>query len=586
MRYVALAVDYDGTIARDGRVDEATLAALERVRDSGRRLLLVTGRRLDDLRAHFDRLDLFDRVVAENGALLYRPASDEQEVLGEPPPQELVAALHARGVTPLSVGASVVATWSPHESAVLEAIHELGLEREIVFNKGAVMVLPPGVNKASGVMAALRELRLSPHNVAGIGDAENDHAFLALCECSAAVANALPAVKERADVVTRGDHGAGVEEFIEQLLATDLAELAWRSPRHQTMLGRRDDGSEYTVPSQGVNILFTGSSGAGKSTAAQGLLERLRDRGYQFLVIDPEGDYQQFEGTVCLGDRRSEPRPDEVLQLIEAPEQNVVANLLGVGLADRPAWFAGILPRINELRTATGRPHWVVVDETHHLMPTEWAPAPMMLAKEMRGMIYITVHPDLVSPQVLGDVDILVTVGRRPGAVIAGFCKTIGEAAPDAPQDDLPSGRALVWNRRTGELAELEVAPPRQELRRHDRKYAEGDLGPERSFYFRGPRGELNLRAQNLMLFLQIGEGVDEETWLHHLRSGDYSRWFREAVKDPGLADAVEGLEQSGAPAEELRRAVRALVEERYTLPADAPTGWISPEDGHQTVAG
>ena len=46
MHYLALASDYDGTLATDGRVDNATIAALERLRDSGRRLLLVTGREL------------------------------------------------------------------------------------------------------------------------------------------------------------------------------------------------------------------------------------------------------------------------------------------------------------------------------------------------------------------------------------------------------------------------------------------------------------------------------------------------------------------------------------------------------------
>ena len=48
----------------------------------------------------------------------------------------------------------------------------------MIFNKGAVMILPSGVNKATGLAAALEELGLSPHNVVGVGDAENDHAFL------------------------------------------------------------------------------------------------------------------------------------------------------------------------------------------------------------------------------------------------------------------------------------------------------------------------------------------------------------------------------------------------------------------------
>src|SRR5438067_1911107 len=237
MRYLTLCCDYDGTLAHDGRVDGPTLAGLEKLLASGRRLVMVTGRELPDLQATFPRLDLFERVVAENGALIYRPATREERLLAEPPPQKFVDLLRRRGVGPTSVGRAIVATWSPHENAVLEAIHELGLELQVIFNKGAVMVLPTGVNKASGLVAALKEMGLSPHNAVGVGDAENDHAFLHLCECSAAVANALPPVKETADLTTRADHGAGVVELIEEMVATDLAAREPRLTRHHILLG-------------------------------------------------------------------------------------------------------------------------------------------------------------------------------------------------------------------------------------------------------------------------------------------------------------------------------------------------------------
>jgi hydroxymethylpyrimidine pyrophosphatase-like HAD family hydrolase len=119
-----------------------------------------------------------------------------------------------------------VATVRPHETTVLETIQALGLELEIVFNKEAVMVLPTGHNKATGLRRALEELDLDPQAVVGIGDAENDHAFLELCGFSVAVANSVDALKEHADLVTRGERGAGVEELIEALLADDLARLA------------------------------------------------------------------------------------------------------------------------------------------------------------------------------------------------------------------------------------------------------------------------------------------------------------------------------------------------------------------------
>lgn len=225
VRYLALASDYDGTLAHDGVVDAATIEALERLRHSGRKLILVTGRELPDLESVFTRLDLFERIVAENGAVLYNPRSHEKRLLAQRPPGEFVENLRRRGVQNVSFGDVIIAAWRPCESAAIEGIRESGLELQIVFNKDAVMILPSGTNKMTGLSAALDDLKLSRHNIVGVGDAENDHAFLGCCECSVAVANAIPALKQRADWITQADHGAGVSELIERMLADDLAFL-------------------------------------------------------------------------------------------------------------------------------------------------------------------------------------------------------------------------------------------------------------------------------------------------------------------------------------------------------------------------
>lgn len=211
MHYVAFATDYAGTIAHDGMVDGDTIVALERLRASRRWLILVTGRELDDLVRVMPRLDLFDCVVAENGALLYRPATREERVLAEPPPPRFAEHLREQGVSPLSVGRVIVATWEPNESAVLATIRELGLGLQIIFNKGAVMVLPAGVSKESGLRAALAELDLAPVNCVAVGDAENDFAFLNLCGAPIAVANAIASLNENAVLVTERERGAGVD---------------------------------------------------------------------------------------------------------------------------------------------------------------------------------------------------------------------------------------------------------------------------------------------------------------------------------------------------------------------------------------
>ena len=223
MHYLALATDYDGTLAHHDKVDGPTLDALGRLRGSGRSIILVTGRVLGELSAVCPRLDLFDRVVAENGALLYRPTDRSEAVLCDRPPATFVEALRRRGVGPISVGRVIVATWEPHQAAVAEVIREAGLGLQVILNKRAVMILPPGVNKATGLAAALDELGIAPENVVAVGDAENDREMLELCGCSAAVANALPALKGCVDVVTRAGHGAGVTELIDALIADDLA---------------------------------------------------------------------------------------------------------------------------------------------------------------------------------------------------------------------------------------------------------------------------------------------------------------------------------------------------------------------------
>ena len=225
MRYVALATDFDGTLAHDGRVEPATVDALKRLAASGRELLLVTGRELDDLRRVFDAIDIFDMLVVENGAVLHRPSTGATRVLGAPPPPDFVAELRRRGVTPLSVGASIVATWHPNEQTVLEVIRELGLELQVIFNKGAVMVLPAGTNKASGMAEALHELGLSAHNLAAIGDAENDHALLDMAECAVAVANAVPMLKSLSHLPVWVDpsHGIGVRKAVPAMMRAAIA---------------------------------------------------------------------------------------------------------------------------------------------------------------------------------------------------------------------------------------------------------------------------------------------------------------------------------------------------------------------------
>jgi phosphoglycolate phosphatase len=186
-------------------------------------VLLVTGRHLDDLLRVFPGVAVCDLVVAENGGLLYSPGTGAQRALAEPPAPGFLEELRRRGVE-FWVGRTVVATTTTHESAVRDAIGILGLDLELAFNKGAVMVLPRGVDKRSGLLAALEEIGLTPDRVVAVGDGENDLPFMKLCGCSVALANAVPELRASADLVTSAGNGQGVRELIGRLLRPELPE--------------------------------------------------------------------------------------------------------------------------------------------------------------------------------------------------------------------------------------------------------------------------------------------------------------------------------------------------------------------------
>lgn len=564
MRYLALATDYDNTLASDGRVAGTTRAALERLRASGRRAILVTGRRLDDLLRVCECSDLFDYVVAENGALVYEPQSREITLLAEPPPEQFVAALRRRGVQPLEVGKVIVATHAPHEANVIDAIRELGLELQVIFNLNAVMVLPAGINKGTGMKLALRRLGMSPHEAVGVGDAENDHSLLRLAECPVAVANAVDSIKEIAAFVTRGKAGDGVVELIDRLIANDLEDVDAQLTRRYVALGTRLDGTTVWLPPYGRNLLVAGASGSGKSTLATGLIERFAEQLYQVCVIDPEGDYVNVPSLVTIGNQHHAPAVAEIMAVLRDPYVHANASLLGIPLADRPAYFADLVPHLQAMRVRTGRPHWLVIDEAHHLLPGHWGHTPQSLSES----VFITVHPDRLAPSVLASIDVVIVVGPSPNKVLRELAAASGRPPAELPGPHQGKDQVACWFVHSGEDPfSMRVIRGQAERIRHHRKYAEGDVRYN-SFYFRGPSGKHNLKAQNLNVFCQIAEGIGEETWMFHLRRNDYSRWMRDVIRNRDLAAAVEDIERRGdlGPAQ-TRALVCAAVEARYTLP-------------------
>lgn len=292
------------------------------------------------------------------------------------------------------------------------------------------------------------------------------------------------------------------------------------------------------------------------------------EQDYQFCVVDPEGDYGPVPGVITLGDRTHAVGANQVVAILEDPKINLAVNLLGMSLLDRPAFFGEFFPAIRTLRTRTGRPHWVAIDEAHHLLPREWGHLPEVLPQELGELIVVTVHPDHLAPMILALIDVVIAVGQEPDETMRSFSCATGRDLVWPEGLSHKAGRAVVWFVDRGEAPfSMNIIAPRADRIRHLRKYAEGDMRHQ-SFYFRGPDNRHHLKAQNLAIFSQLAEGIDEETWLFHLYRGDYSRWFRDAVKDSYLAEQTERIEQrSNLQSTDARNLIRRLIDARYTLP-------------------
>lgn len=221
MRYVALATDGDGTLLKDNRMADEVAVALQRFRDAGGQLFLVTGERVEQL-AEFPRLDLFDYVVAENGAVLFDPATRKEVVLCERPPAKLVQTLRERGACEVKSGRVVITTKKDSKCQIEDVLAELKLDWQIISNRKDLLLLPKGVDKASGLAALLEKTGLEAKQVVGIGDAENDLAMFSACGLAVAVADAVPQLKKRVQLVTEGGAGDGIVELIERLLRDEL----------------------------------------------------------------------------------------------------------------------------------------------------------------------------------------------------------------------------------------------------------------------------------------------------------------------------------------------------------------------------
>lgn len=565
MRYHIFITDFDGTLANHGVVSASTLEKLQALKKTGRRLVLITGRILKDLFDTFPGYAVFDDIVAENGAVWYDVLHGVEKLLGPPADPAFVQLLQENGVEPLAVGKVIFATWEPHELAVLKAIKSSGSERQLIFNKGAVMILPPGINKASGMKVLLKSRSLSLHNTVAVGDAENDSAMLQVAECSVAVQNALDSIKALSDFTTVADHGKGVEEVMDELISTDLTNQDEKLVRHHLRLGTKADGASWLIEPYRPGILLSGVSGCGKTTFAISMAEALVRQNYQFCLIDPEGDYLEFQGAIIIGHDQSLPSMEEIKTLLLNPEQNLVICTLSIPLMDRPAFFAGFMEIFTAMKHEYGHPHWLLLDEAHHLAPEHALINADLLPPDFNNFLLISTSPYYLHKTVLSKVGMIITLGANPTYPLEQFSAKMNIKAPEnIPQ--LAEDELCVWDCTVPESScfKARYDVPSRLLQRHKRKYANGDMGYN-SFIFTGPEARLRLVANNLMMFKHIAEGIDMDTWLFHLRRKDFTRWFSYSLHDEELAGISREVEKSGNVFEGKKKLL-AFISRKYAV--------------------
>ena len=568
----ALACDYDGTLAAEDRMGEDTLSALGKAREAGLRLFLVTGRTFFELTRVCERLDLFDGVVAENGAVLYSPEDATICPLAPPVPAQLLAKLDRRGIG-YQRGRVIIWTARSDEAAVRAALAEAGVNLELVYNRAALMLLPAGISKGTGVQHLVRAFGLSFHDVLALGDSENDGALFEACGWAGCPANAVPEVMQRADWIFPGDDGAGNARAIVGPILNGLLPLDG-SPRQRIDLGWASKTAELaSIPARGINLLVQGDPVSGKSWLAGSVVEQLHEHRYAVCVIDPEGDYRGLArlAGVILTEARDEAAVDAACHHFERdPAACVVVDLSALHHHDKLRMIERSLRAAHEMRRRTGRPHWVVLDEAHYSLHREGI-AVGALELEDKGFCLVTYKPSWVRPSVMDAVDVLALARTTAGhelAFLDSFLAGHGDGVMSTLAD-LPRGEFLLMRKENGGAwaALTFTATPRATPHlRHLKKYADTTVRPEHAFLFRAPNGRPVATADSLKAFRRVVATADDAVLAAHAGRGDFSRWIRDVFSDRELAAHLRKVERRWVRGEiiDLRGAIDALIAVRY----------------------
>lgn len=566
----AVAVDYDGTLA-DGAVASDTLTALAEARARGIRVILVTGRIVHELRAVFaDVEDHVDALVAENGAVLVTSLGVRR--LARPIDRAVSSALSDRDVVHRR-GQVLIACSAADEPAALEVIRGLGLDCRLVPNRDELMILPGGVTKGTGLLEALGDLGLSQHNTLGVGDAENDHSLMEVCEVGVAVANAIEAIRAHADVTLDLPDGQGVADLLRGPILAGRTHIHPR--RWQITLGIDDRGEAVTIPASQLNVAVCGGTGAGKSYLTGLMCEQLVRLGYALVVIDPEGDHiglsELHNVLVTGGEDCRLAGPAEVVHLLR--NMSVVVDLSHLDPAHQASYLAGLPGEVEAQRAVTGRPQWVVVDEAH--APLGRAGASLgVFNPAAKGYLLVTWRPEDFANEIPAALDAVIALSSpQPSNHLVDLTAAVADLprAHIAHMLDGPTGRAvLAWRALPHKALAFTLGARTTAHTRHEHKYDHAGLERGRRFYFRSEADTLTgAVAANLAeledQLIRCKPGVLR----HHCPGHDFSRWVAAVFHDEPLAADLAAAEAQlftqspAAIVEQVRLALVATLQAR-----------------------
>lgn len=529
MRFSVLAVDYDGTIADDGRIAPDVRSAIEEVRSSGVITILVTGRILSDLRRLMGDFGLFDAIVAENGAVLTFPHTGRSSILCNPPPPIFVERLRQLGKD-IVFGECIVEADAHLAGEILKVIQHSEAPLVLLFNRGRVMVLPQAVSKATGLRAALTQLRRSAHNAIAIGDGENDHQLLETCEVAMAVGWGSPLLKAAADSIIEGHYPRAIAEFIQG--ASKEFKLPSNIDRHRILVGSTSSGKPVEIAVTGQKVLIAGDPQTGKSWTAGVICEQLIQRRYSVCVIDPEGDYSTLEtlpGVILLGGDDPPPRVRDLSRTLRNPEVSIVVGLSKLRPVEKREYVCSLLMMLAALRREVGIPHHIVIDEAHYFL--SGAEVIRLLDFELSSYTLISYRASGIHPNILKALSSIIVTRLTNTEEVRSLKRLRGGEEGDGEWETLLGNLAL-------EEAALLPHPgdpdrsvmpfhPTPRLTAHVRhlnKYLDVPLPEQDSFVFKWNGTPTGRTARTIKEFVAVLSETPAEMLDGHLQRSDFSR--------------------------------------------------------------